>query len=237
MHEYYRAATPKLRKTMGGYLKLVAAELEDDTKMPYDQLIEDIWSVYERDMLERFPYIGGDSASGTSNLTGAYMFVAMGEVLRGHGFSVEHVGRRMVQCYERYTAKMPGIVRKLAPKVMGCSGLMTRLLRKKDAKNAANCERNPGSFRTETQEPTAEYAVVYRNLSCPLSDFAKAYGYEEYMPYLCNLDYASFGGMGLVFRRTHTCFEDGDYCDFMMARKGGPLPAWPPVFTQGEGFK
>lgn len=33
-------------------------------------------------MLEYFPYIGGDAASGTKNLTEAYILVAMGEALR-----------------------------------------------------------------------------------------------------------------------------------------------------------
>lgn len=47
--------------------------------------------IYERDMLSRFPYIGGDGASGTKNLTEAYMLVAMGEYLKEYGLSAAAV--------------------------------------------------------------------------------------------------------------------------------------------------
>ena len=49
----------------------------------------------------------------------------------------------------------------------------------------------------KTMQPPAEGCVfTYHTLVCPLSDFAKKYGYEEYMPYLCNLDYVMFGRVG-----------------------------------------
>ena len=85
---------------------------------------------------------------------------------------------------------------------------------KKDAKNASNAAENPGSFETKTQiPPEAGYDFSYHNLVCPLSNFARKYGYQEYMPYLCNLDYVMFGVLEAPLYREHTCFEDGDYCD------------------------
>lgn len=75
------------------------------------------------------------------------------------------------------------------------------------------------------------------NLVCPLSNFAKAHGYEAYMPYLCNLDYVMFGVFGVPLFREHTCFEDGDYCDFKLKMDARPMEYWPPVFTQGKGYK
>lgn len=42
-------------------------------------------------MLSRFPYIGGDGANGTKNLTEAYMLVAMGEYLKEYGLSAAAV--------------------------------------------------------------------------------------------------------------------------------------------------
>ena len=47
--------------------------------------------------------------------------------------------------------------------------------------------KNPGSFETEVQIPLKNrYDFSYHNVVCPLSNFAKQYGYEEYMPYVCN---------------------------------------------------
>ena len=85
--------------------------------------------------------------------------------------------------------------------------------------------------------PEKGYDLSYHNLVCPLSEFAKAHGYGEYMPYLCNLDYVMFGVFGVPLFREHTCFEDGDYCDFKIRLAAKPLDSWPSVFAQGKGYK
>ena len=82
MHEYYAANRDKFRKRMDRFLSLVAPELEKASRKKYAEAFEEIWNYYEKNLLERFPYIGGDKVSGMRNLTGAYTFVAMGEVLK-----------------------------------------------------------------------------------------------------------------------------------------------------------
>ena len=236
MHEYYAQAAPKLRKTLDKYMRNIQTELEEAAGKPYAQVIDDIWTLYERDMLENFPYIGGDKASGTSNLTDAFMLIAAMQVLEGYGKSLEDAAYLATISYQRYSAKMPGPVKKLACRAIK-SGLMEKFMHMKDAKNAANAKANPGSFETQTQPSTAEYSVIYHTKVCPLANFAKQYGYERYMPYECNLDYAIFGELNVPLRRTHTCFMDGDYCDFSLATHGDPLPFWPPVFQQDNPFK
>lgn len=189
-------------------------------------------------MLENFPYIGGDKVSGTGNLTGAYCFVSMGEVLKGYGVQMEEIGHLMVLAYERRFNAMPGIIKTIARKSFTNVKSLNKKYLKKDAQNAANAAENPGSFETKTMIPPEKgYDFSYHNLVCPLSDFAKTYGYEEYMPYLCNLDYVMFGVFGVPLYREHTCFEDGDYCDFKLKMDAKPVEYWPPVFTQGKGYK
>ena len=83
MHEYYRKNAPKFKKSMNSLLKPVAPELELHTGRDFAAVSEEIWRHYEENMLAVFPYIGGDTVSGTKNLTGAYCFVSMGEVLKG----------------------------------------------------------------------------------------------------------------------------------------------------------
>ena len=82
MHEYYAKKAPKLRNAMNGLLKPISAELEKYSNKPFSDVFGEIWDHYEKNMLENFPYIGGDDVSGTSNLTGAYCFVSMGEALK-----------------------------------------------------------------------------------------------------------------------------------------------------------
>lgn len=54
------------------------------------------------------------------------------------------------------------------------------------------------------------------------------------MPYLCNLDYVMFGILGAPLYREHTCFDDGDYCDFKLKLSAKPMDYDPPVFHAGE---
>lgn len=238
MHEYYAENKGKFKKEMNSYLRLIAPELERVTQLPYAKVFRKIWRLYEREMLEHFPYIGGDDSSGTSNLTGAYYFVAMGEVLKPYGISVERSGKLMVIAYQRYMKKFAGIVKPMMKLMMRMPKLIQLAFMQKDEQNRKNAAENPGSFETRTMPVPDEGCIfTYRNLVCPLSDFARKHGYEEYMPYLCNLDYVMFGEMGVPLYRTHTCFEDDDYCDFSIRRGAEIMKAWPPVFTQGKGYK
>ncbi len=238
MHAYYESNRLKFKAGMNKFLSLVAPELEKASGKEYAALSEEIWTYYEKNLLERFPYIGGDKVSGTKNLTGAYYFVAMGEVLKQYGATMDVIGHIMVLSYERYYLRMPGIIRAIMGKMYRSPGLLNKMLLKKDAKNAANAAVNPGSFETRTQIPPEKGCdFSYHNLVCPLANFARLYGYEEYMPYLCNLDYVMFGVLGAPLYREHTCFEDGDYCDFKLKLSAETLPYWPPVFQQDNPYK
>ncbi len=223
---------------MNGLLKPIASELEQYSRKSYELIFEEIWQNYEQNMLEKFPYIGGDSVSGTKNLTGAYCFVSMGEVLKKYGISLEEIGYLMVLAYERRFQRLPGIVKILMRRLYTSPRILSRMFRKKDAENAANAAKNPGSFETKTMIPPEKgYDFSYHNLVCPLANFASRYGYEEYMPFLCNLDYVMFGAFDVPLFREHTCFADGDYCDFKLKIGETPINYWPPVFEQDNPYK
>ena len=238
MHEYYAKKAPKLRKAMNGLLKPISAELEKYSNKPFPDVFREIWNHYEKNILENPPYIGGDAVSGTSNLTGAYCFVSMGEVLKGYGVEMDEIGHLMVLAYERRFNAMPGIVKTIAHRSFTNVKSLNKKYLKKDAENATNAAENPGSFETKTMIPPENgFDFSYHNLVCPLADFARSYGYEEYMPYLCNLDYVMFGVFGVPLFRERTCFEDGDYCDFKLKIDAKPMEYWPPVFQQDKGYK
>ena len=237
MHEYYEKNRKRLKKTMKGFLALLREELEGVSGKPYDTVLEEIWKIYEHDMLDRFPYIGGDGASGTKNLTEAYMLVAMGEFLKDYDMTVERIGHWMTLAYERRMKKMPMFLRGIMGRMFTNPKLLNKMFLKKDAQNAANAAAHPGSFETKTQiPPEPGYDFSYHNLVCTLANFARQYGYEEYMSYLCNLDYVMFGILGAPLFREHTCME-GDYCDFKLKANAEAMPYWPPVFSQGKGYK
>ncbi|MCR4676765.1 MAG: L-2-amino-thiazoline-4-carboxylic acid hydrolase [Sphaerochaetaceae bacterium] len=238
MHSYYQKNRLKFKKNLINLIKPVSLEIEKITGSRFSVIIEEIWNFYEKNMLENFLYIGGDSVSGTSNMCGACCFIAMGEVLKKYNTPVEESGHLMTLAYERKYKKIPSFLKSLLKKVFTSPKLLKKMYMKKDRKNEENCRLNPGSYLTETQDPPEKgFDFSYHNLVCPISDFAVKHGYEEYMPYICNLDYVMFGVLGAPLYREHTCFEDGDYCDFKLKNGAPVMDYWPPVFTQGKGYK
>ena len=238
MHSYYKENAEKLKKGMNSYFKHIAPELEKETGVPYAKLFNEIWDYYYSQLLENFPYIGGDQVSGTGNLTGAYYFIALGAVIKKYGIDIDRWGYLSTICYQRYYAKMPGIKKKIMGMMFKNQKMATKMLKKKDAKNAENAKENPGSFETETKKPTAEYSVIYYTTVCPLSNFAKEHGYMEYMPYLCNLDYVMFEAMKVPFYREKTCAAGDGYCDFKLKSQGAVVPSWPcHELTPGDPLK
>ena len=227
MHEYYKTNEKKFRKDMDGFLKLIRTELEEKTKRSYLQIEKETWDYYEKNLLEKFPYIGGNKASGTRNLTGAYAFIALGEVCKQYGVSLEEWGYMSTLAYQRYFYKIPSFLRIIVGKLFKKTSIVNKMLKKKDRKNSENAKRYPGSFETETQEPTKEYPVIYHNIVCPLAVFAKKHGYMEYMPYICNLDYVMFEALKVPFYREKTCANGDGYCDFKMKKDAPVVPAWP----------
>lgn len=84
----------------------------------------------------------------------------------------------------------------------------------------------------------SELTDVFRGSRRKLPEIDEPGGtYNAYMPYLCNLDYVMFGVLGAPLFREHTCFEDGDYCDFKLKNDAETLPYWPPVFSQDNPYK
>ena len=93
--------------------------------------------------------------SGTMNLTGCMFFVAVGVVGKKYGLSTNDWGRLVTTLYERYFDQMPRLLRRLAGGLFHhCPGLVAKALKKKDKRNAENAAKNPGSFLTQTMEPT-----------------------------------------------------------------------------------
>ncbi len=227
MHIYYLNNQDKLKKQMGKYLKFIKAELENETGKSYANLFEEIWLVYKGDLLERFPYIGGDTVGGTKNLTGAYCFVALGEVCLSYGMTLERWGYITTLCYKRYFENMPIFLRKMIGKVYNNPKTANKLIKKKDIQNEKNAQENPESFRTKTQSPTKEYPVIYHTIACPLVNFAEKYGYTKYMPYLCNLDYVMFEAFFVPFYREKTCADGDAYCDFKINPGAAINKSWP----------
>lgn len=147
MHEYYAKNKAKIRRTLKGYLKYIASELEAASKLSYDGIFEEIWAFYEKEILEDLPFIGGDESSGTASLTSAYLIVATGEVMKRYGVSFEESNKLLYIMYKRYAEKIPGIVKPVAGMLLKKPWLVQKIFKRIDKQNAVVAKKYPGCFR------------------------------------------------------------------------------------------
>ncbi len=237
MHQYYKKKAPKIRKFMEEAFRYISEDIERIFQKSYGEAIEEVWEHYYNNILKRLPYIGGDKVSGTFNLTGATEQIALAEVGKNYGLSTEEWGKLIVKSTEMYLQNDSGKL-KIMRFVLKYPKLANMFMKKGAEKNRKNAVENPGSFETEVLEPTEEFPIIMHNTVCPIYEFAKKYGYMEYMPYLCNLDYTMFKCAGASLYREKTCADGDEYCDFKFKKDTPPPAVWPPhVLDQDDPLK
>lgn len=228
MHEYYKKNSSKFKKEMNKYFILVKKEIEQEFNESYDKIFEEVWEFYYSVIMQKFPYIGGDKISGTKNLTGAYYFVALGEVGKKYNIGIKKWGEITTKSFERYFEKIPNFAKKIVRFISKRKKFVEIILQKKDKKNRQNAINNPKSFETKVITPTDEFPINFHTTVCPIYIFAKENNYLEYMPYLCNLDYVMFNAFGISLYREKTLADGDEYCDFKIKKDGRIEPAYPP---------
>lgn len=239
MHPYYQQNEERLKRQMNAYLILVRLEIEQIFGKAYDEAFEEIWGYYRAQMLERCPYIGGDRSSGTKNLTGCLFFIAVGVCGKNHGLSTHEWGRLATTIYQRWFARLPRSLRRAARFLFRqAPGVVNMALRRRDRRNARIAQKHPGGFITETLPPTAEYSLIYLSKRCPINDFCRRYGYMEYLPYMCNLDYVMFAAFEVPLYREKTCASGDGVCDFKLKRRAPVPDIWPPhILDDADSLK
>ena len=77
--------------------------------------------------------------------------------------------------------------------------------------------------------------IRYRFDRCPIVEFAKAHGYLDLMPAMCNGDYPAMEDLHAALIRSTTC-ADGDYCDYWIVGDKSEIAKAHPRWTDECGF-
>ena len=186
-----------------------------------------------RALIPALPYIGGRQNSLTGNLVSSASALAFYRVMKRHGRTIDEAGEYLYRLMEAWVNRYPRFVRRLMGRYY-----MSQHNREKSRQKAATSQerRYPGDWVREHVEgdgDTFDWGVDYTE--CGIVKFLHSQGADEFAPYLCLLDYALFGALGIELRRTQTLAEGGERCDFRF-KKGGETPAgWPPPWLEMEG--
>ncbi|MBN2007269.1 MAG: L-2-amino-thiazoline-4-carboxylic acid hydrolase [Anaerolineae bacterium] len=227
---YYLSQSNKLLKELAGFAKLMQPELaarygaQTALKVRQDTLAE-----YEK-LLPQFPYIGGKANPLTTNLVQAGYALALCRALQPHGGTVEEVGELSCLALERKLKQLPAFMRRWLGKFAYSP---SRVQKMRARAQASQARRYPGDWVFEVIEGDGKtFDVGMDYTECGIDKFMRSQGAAELTPYLCNLDYVTFGAFGMGLLRTKTLGWGCDCCDFRVQRKGVTPPAWPPRFVE-----
>jgi hypothetical protein len=190
-----------------------------------DTLTRESLAEFEK-LLPELPYIGGRRNSLTGNLVSSASALAFYRVMKRHGKSVEESGEYLYRMMEAWIERYPRFVRRLMGRYY-----MSKLSQRQSRQKAAVSQerRYPGDWVREHVEGDGDafdWGVDYTE--CGIVKFLHSQGADELAPYLCLLDYALFGALGIELKRTQTLAEGGERCDFRF-KEGGETPrGWPP---------
>jgi hypothetical protein len=184
-------------------------------------------------LIPHLPYIGGQHNSMTDEIVVTASALALHRVMKRHGKGIERTGELLYRTAEAWIERYPRLLRRL----MGWAYLSWLGQCQSKRKAAASQERRyPGDWVREHVEGNGDaFAWGVDYVECGSVKFLHSQGADELAPYLCLLDYALFGALGVELKRTMTLAQGGEKCDFRF-RRGESPSSWPPPWldTQEE---
>jgi len=233
---YYTSQRKKLLNDLDKVIKRMRPDLNERYgETTAGILRQDALAEYEK-LIPQFPYIGGKDNPLTKNLVQAAWGLALYRALQAQGGTVEDVGELLHLGYTQIMHRIPRFLRRW----LGRRKFSPRQIQKMKARARVSQQRRyPGDWVYEVIEGDGQtFDVGMDYTECGIVKFMQQQDAEELMPYLCNLDYVSFGAIGMELIRTKTLGWGCDCCDFRIKKNGTPPPAWPPQFVErtcGQG--
>jgi hypothetical protein len=180
-------------------------------------------------LLPSLPYIGGNQNPLTDNLVFSANALALYQAMKRHGKRVEEIGELLYRTVEVWTKRYPRFILRL----MGWFYL-TRLSQRQAKRKALVSQerRHTGDWEfvhVEGDGKPFEWGRDY--VQSGIVIFLHSQGADELAPYICLIDYALFGALGLQLQRAMTLAEGCKKCDFRY-RKGESPSGWPPPWVE-----
>jgi len=190
-----------------------------------DTLVRESLAEFET-LIPELPYIGGKRNPLTGNLISSAGALAVYRVMQRHGKPIEETGELLYRLMETWIRRYPRLVRRLMGRYY-----LSRLSQRQSKKRSALSQqrRYPADWvrvHFDGDGQTFEWGMDY--LECGIVKFLRSQGADELAPYLCLLDYALFGALGIGLTRTQTLANGGKTCDFRFAWGDGTSSGWPP---------
>lgn len=191
----------------------------------FDIIKEEVKQEFEK-IVPKIPYIGGKKNGLTFNLKGSVLCLAFIKVLEERSFKSRDIGKLLYKIMESYYRSLSTLLKWFFRKLM-----FSKLAKRKGRKKSLELQKrqyaeNWVSEFIDGEGEEYDFGVNYTE--CGISKLYEKLGVIKYTPYLCLLDYASFGSCGIRMERTQTIGNGANCCDFRFYKKGAIQIGWPP---------
>jgi len=195
---------------------------------PADTILREARQRYEV-LIHHLPHVGEKNIF-LGNLIQSAAALALYEVLKRYGKTVEEAGKILYDLVEEHVHRYP---RFLLRRVAGLR-FSTRRLKKHAAESQER--RHPGNWvftfvEDGGEDGEKEFDFGLDFTECAICKFYHARGADEFTPYVCLLDFPLCQACSMGMVRTMTLAEGHAKCDFRYRRSGKTGPGWPPVFA------
>ena len=229
-HPYYLQNREKL---LAEHRKMAEAGRAFATERYGEAFADTLWrdSLVEfESLIPELPYIGGRQNPLTGNLVSSAGALAVHRVMQRHGKAIEDTGELLYRLMEAWIRRYPRFVRHL----MGCYYLSGFSQRQSRRRSALSQQRHYSAdwvrVHVDGDGQAFDWGVDY--LECGIVKFLRSHGAAELAPYLCLLDYALLGALGIRLMRTQTLANGDGKCDFRFKRDGEVPSGWPPPWLE-----
>ena len=165
----------------------------------------------------RLPDIGGKSNPLAFNIIESAVMLAYYKILKARNKTVEEIGTITHDVVRERIASYPSFMLRLRGAYM-----TSRFYQKKRKKQAITSQRKEYAENwvfsfLEGDGKTFHYGIDFTE--CSICKFFEAQGAQEFTPYMCEIDYITFGAFGINLHRTKTLGGGDDRCNFRFMRE------------------
>jgi len=160
----------------------------------------------------RLPDIGGRSNPLDDNIIESAVMLAYYKVLKARNMTVEEIGAVTHDVIRERIASYPSFILRLRGVYMTSRYYQKR---KKTLAARSQLKEYSGDWVysiVEGDGETFHYGVDYTE--CGICKLYESENAREFTPYLCDIDYITFGAFGMNLHRTKTLGKGDDFCNF-----------------------
>jgi hypothetical protein len=225
--QYYLARKPEILTQFNTHAEAWRPFLTNSYGQEFaDTVLREVRQQYEA-LIPDIPYIGGDENPMTRHLIRSTTSLVLYKIMKTWGKTAEEVGKIVYDAVVASVNQMPPLT---GPELNAAF-----IAEEKERARKSQERRYSRDWVWEFVEGDGmEFDYGYDFLECGTQKLYHLHDADEFLPFCCYLDFATYRTTGWGFTRTKTLAEGYERCDFRFKKGGKTEKGWPPPFLKRE---